>query len=97
MANKRTVFPITANTWVKIIDGSTAAKIYRSNTNVTYNSFVGTASGDTPTGTVLANSTSEKMFMEEGSKYNEVLADSAAVYMWVQCDPDEVGELIVTL
>lgn len=97
MANKRTVFPIPANTWVKVVDGATSAKIYRANTNVTYNSFVGTASGDTPSDTLLLTPTSEKMFMEEDSKYNEILSDSAAVYMWVKCDLDEVGELIVTL
>lgn len=97
MADKRTVFPIPANTWVKIINGSTAAKIYKSKTDVTYFSFTGTASGDTPSGTILNTPTAEKMFMEVGSKYNEILTDSAVVYMWVRCDVDEVGSLIVTL
>ena len=97
MADKRTVFPIPADTWVKVIDGETAAKIYQSKTDVTYFSFVGTASGDTPSNTIILTPTAEQMFMEDGSKINEILADSSNVYMWVRCDVGEVGSLIVTL
>jgi len=97
MANKRTVYDIAADTWVKIIDGETAAKIYNKKTDVSYHSFAGTSSGDTPSGTIINTPTSEKMFTEKGSEYNEILADSLAVYLWVRCGVGEVGKLIVTL
>ena len=68
MANKRTVYDITADAWIKIIDGETAAKIHKSKTDVTYFSFAGTASGDTPSDTIILTPTAEKMFMESGSE-----------------------------
>jgi hypothetical protein len=97
MANKRTVFPIPANTWVKVLDGATAAKLHKNKQDATYYSFVGTAAGDTPATTIPNTPTKEKMFTNNGDPLNEFVSDSAAVYMWVRCAEDEVGSIIVTL
>ena len=96
MADKRTVFDITADTWVKVIDGATAAKIYQKKTSVTYYSMVGTAGTDIPADTEPANlPTAERMGFDQFD--NHFVSDSSAVYMWVRCSPGETGQLTVTL
>lgn len=96
MADKRTVYNITADTWVLILPaGATAAKIYKSKDDVTYYSMVGTLVTDVPTGAPSANSTAEKMSFDAGN--NHFVSDSAPVFMWVRCAPGQVGRLIVTL
>ncbi len=97
MANKRTVFPIPADTWVLVVNGATAAKIHKSKKDVTYYSFVGSASGDTPSTTIPNTPTAEKMFTRNDDPSNEFVSDSAAVYLWVRCSSEEVGSVIVTL
>ena len=96
MANKRTVFPILADTWVLVINSATAAKIYKSITTPTYYSFAGTVIGDAPATTIPNTPTAEKMFTGE-DQLNEFVSDSAAVFLWVRCGPGQVGSVIVTL
>jgi hypothetical protein len=97
MANKRTVFPIPANAWTRVVNGATAAKLHKSKQDVTYYSMTYTAGTDTPTGTIASNPTAEKMFTDSGDPLNEFVSDAAAVYLWVRCAEDEVGSIIVTL
>ncbi len=94
MADKRTVFTITANTWVRVVNGATAAKIRMIKSTVSYYSMAFTTGGETPTGDIPANPTAEKVFIKD---IDEPVTDSAAVYLWLRCGPDQVGSVIVTL
>lgn len=96
MADKRTVFPIPANTWVRVVNGATAANIYKKITTVNYYSAAFTLAGDTPVDqSVFDTATAEKIFIDK--PFNEPVGDSAAVYVWLRCAPDKVGSVIVTL
>ena len=95
MADKRTHYPIPADTWTKIIDGEVSASVYQEKTDVTYYSMSYDDSGDTPADVAPSTiDTAEKMF-RDGSR--EQLDDSVLTYIWVRCAPGEVGSLIVTL
>lgn len=94
MANKRTVFDITADTWVEVVNGETSASILRSKKDVTYYSMSFDDDTSVPTGLPSANPTAEKMFVES---IREPLSDSALTYIWVRCAPEQVGRVIVTL
>lgn len=94
MADKRTLYTITADTWVKIIDGEVSASVYQKKTDVTYYSMSYDDSGDTPADVDPSTiDTAEKMF-RDGSR--EQLDDSALTYVWVRCAPGQVGAVIVT-
>lgn len=93
MADKRTVFPIPANTWVRVVNGATAAKIRKSISTSIYYSMALTADV-LPVGDIPSNPTAEIIFVKD---IDEILADSAATYMYVRCGPDQVGSVIVTL
>lgn len=96
MADKRTVFPIPANTWTRVVNGATAAKIYKSIATVDYHSMIFNAAGDTPIDqSVFDTATAEKIFID--NPVNESVADSAAIYVWLRCPPDKVGSVIVTI
>lgn len=95
MADKRTVYPIPADTWVLILPaGATAAKV-RKRLAATYYSMIGTLVTDVPTGIPSANPTSERMSFDSADDH--FVSDSAPVFMWVRCSPGQVGSLIVTL
>lgn len=95
MADKRSVFNIPANTWVKVINGATAAKIRKGASIVNYYSMAFDSGADTPIDqSVFDTETAEKIFVKD---IDEVVSDSAAVYTWLRCAPDEVGSVIVTL
>lgn len=93
MANKRTVYSIPANTWVKVVNGKMAARIFKSNVSPTYYSMLYDDAVSTPVdGTIPA--TAEKMFMDGNV---EVLSDSVVVYLWVACAEDQTGTVVVTV
>ena len=95
MADKRTVFAITADTWVEVVNGATAAKLRRGKKDATYYSMSFNDDGSVPTDTAPGNlPTAEKIFLEG---IDEFVSDSAAVYLWLRCSPGEVGSVIVTL
>lgn len=94
MANKRTVYPIPKNTWVKIIDGETYAGISRDIDGVSYYSMSYNDSDSTPVGDIAANPTVEEMFLDSPK---EILNDSAPAYIWIRCDNGQVGSVTVTI
>lgn len=96
MADKRTVFPIPADTWVRVVNGATSANIYKRIVVVDYYSMAFDNAADTPVDqSVFDTATAEKIFIDKPS--NEPVGDSAAIYVWLRCAPGKVGSVIVTL
>ena len=93
MADLSNVFTITANTWVKVVNGSKTATIYRSKKDATYYAMLQSLVGDTPTGTPGSNTTAKKIFL---NGIVEELNSSVDAYVWLRCAPDQVGNVIVT-
>lgn len=98
MADKRTVFAIPADTWIRVINGATTGKIYKKNIIPVYASMLFNDAGDTPAGTVASNPTAEAMFKNTGEEFDEFASDSAAIYVWIRCVKAGVsGSVTVTL
>lgn len=84
MADKRTVFAIPADTWVRVINGATTGTIYKKNIIPVYVSMIFDDAGDTPVDGVIP-ATAEVMFRNTGEEFIEPTSDSAAIYVWVAC------------
>lgn len=94
MANRRTVFPIPADTWVRVINGLTAGTIYRKNNAPTYVSVVFDDVGDAPVDGTIPE-TAQAIF-EDGN--NEPISFTTAAYIWVACAKSgQSGSVIITL
>lgn len=94
MANKRTAYTITADLWVRVINGKSSAKI-RKKTTATYYCMEFDDAGDTPPDqNPQTIDTAEKMFL--GNDLDDFIQDSAPVYFWVRCLPGETGKVVVT-
>jgi len=97
MADKRTVFPIPADTWVRVINGATTGRIYKENIIPVYVSLIFDDAGDAPTNGGFPD-TAEVMFRNTGEEFIEPASDSAAIYVWVACRKAGVaGSVTVTL
>ena len=90
MADTRTRYPITEDTWVKVIDGGTSATILKSVQDATYYCMLYNSSGDTPG--VFPLDTQQKMF--QGGNVDEFEYPSAA-YLWVLAHGKD-GAVVVT-
>lgn len=96
MADKRTVFPIPADTWVRVINGATSGMIYKKDVMPVYVSLIFDDAGDTPVNGVFPD-TAEAMFRNTGEEFVEPASDSAAIYVWVACRRAGVsGSVIAT-
>ncbi len=102
MADKRTNFPIPANTWVRVLQGSNSATMYKEKStsiymSLIYNADVGT---DDPNAlfpltstTNQAPATSQLMFSDG---LIEEFADPVPTFYWVACKAGKSGSIIVT-
>jgi len=93
MSDKRTVFEIPENEWVKVVNGLKNAKIVRSEIGPSYFSMAYDSITDIPTNGILYD-TAEKMF-ESGNEM--IVEDLNEVYVWVSCAKDQAGRVIVTI
>ncbi len=97
MADKRTVFPIPADTWVRVINGATTDTIYKENIIPVYVSMIFDDAVSAPTNGVIP-ATAEAMFRNTGEEVVEPASDSAAIYVWVACAKAGVaGSVTVTI
>lgn len=102
MADKRTNFPIPANTWVKVLSGALTGMIYKEKTTSDYMSLLYSADVGTDDPNTLfpltattnqAPPTSQKIFLDG---LIEEFGDSAATYFWIACKGGKTGSVVTT-
>lgn len=102
MADKRTNFPIPANTWVRVLQGKTSATIYKETLtsdymSLMYDADVGTDDPNTlfPL-TATTNQkppTSQKIFLDG---LIEEFSDPAVTFFWIACKSGKAGSVVAT-